>query len=188
MTRLLCLFPLPILLACAPGEAAWAIQAGAVTPDATGLTGVQAWSFFAKNWGDASGDRAFVCARAQTLTGTTAAPLAGCDACTVAYSLTVAEVGTDCDEDLAQDASYTLPTAIAIGPVDPSLADADPYPGRSLGWYASFDGQSLQAYGWAWDAALDAGIDPGPPGWNADQTYTLAPAFAWELAGATGGG
>jgi len=181
--------PLVLLLltGCTDSTASWAFQAGTVTPSASGLAGVQAWSFFTSAWGHAKGDGAFLCARTQELTGTTAAPLPGCVGCTAAYTLTVTEIDSDCDADLAEDPSYTLPVAIAIGPVDDALADLDPHPGRSLGWYASFDGVSLQSYGFAWDLALDEGGDAGPPGWNPGQTYSLGPSFAWDLTAAPSG-
>jgi hypothetical protein len=78
--------------------------------------------------------------------------------------------------------------AIAIGPVDETLAALDPHADRSLGWYASFDGEKLEPYGFAWDSALDTGEDAGPPGWNPGQTYTLWPAYAWDLSSAASGG
>ncbi len=177
-----------LLLGCAPASASWAVQAATVTAGQTGLSGEQAWSFFAKDWGRAKGDGAFVCARSQAVDGTTSAPLPGCAACTAAYRLTVTEIESDCDADLAGDPSYTLPVAIAIGPVDASLTDIDPHPDQSLGWYASFDGVKLEPYGLAWDAALDSGGNAGPPGWNPGQTYTLWPAFAWDLSTAPAGG
>ncbi len=176
----------PALLStgCASKEPAWAIQAGAVTPGTAGLQGVQAWSFFTESWGKAKKDAAFVCARSQAVTGTTAAPLPGCVGCTVAYTLTVDEIDSDCDAALAADPSYTLPVAMAIGPVDEGLADLDPHEGRSLGWYASFDGVELTSYGLAWDLGLDGAGEAGPPGWNPGQTYTLWPAYAWDLTSA----
>lgn len=180
---------LPLLLVgCGPRSVKWAVQDGVVTPDQSGLVGEQAWSFFANNWGSAKGDKAFVCARAQTLTGTASSPLPGCATCTVAYTLAVAETESDCDADLADDPSYTLPVAMGIGPVDDALAGMDPHEGRSLGWYASFDGENLEPYGFAWDAAIDAGEDPGPPGWNPGQSYTLWAAYAWDLSTAPAGG
>lgn len=176
----------PLLTGCG-GAPAWAVQAGSVVPRDSGLDGVQAWSFFTARWGAAGDDAAFVCARSQTLTGTGAAPLPGCASCTAAYTLATAEIETDCEGDEATDPSYTLPVAMAIGPVDASLADVDPYEGRSLGWYASFDGQTLEPYGLVWDAAFDTGADPGPPGWNPGQSYTLWSAYAWDLAGSADG-
>ena len=189
-------FPRPSLLAgllfllcgvspaCAKGDAVWAVQSASVVPAASGLSGAQAWSFFDARWGKAKSDGAFVCARSQILSGAVTTPLPGCTDCTVAYVLDVEEIGSDCDAALAEDPSYTLPVAMAIGPVDDSLADLDPHPGRSLGWYASFDGESLTPYGLAWDDAFDSGGEPGPPGWNPEQTYTLWSAFAWDLASA----
>jgi hypothetical protein len=167
---------------CAKGDAVWAVQAASVVPGASGMSGTQAWTFFDSRWGKAKDDGAFVCARSQVVRGAVTTPLPGCTDCTVAYDLEVDEIGTDCDSELAEDPSYTLPLAMAIGPVDDSLAEIDPHPGRSLGWYASFDGESLTPYGLAWDAAFDSGAEPGPPGWNPEQSYTLWSAFAWDLA------
>lgn len=170
-----------VILACAPETPAWAVAQASVVPTPEGVEGVQAWSFYAENWGKAKGDGAFVCSRSQSFTGAVVAPDSGCEGCLVAYELEYTEMGTDCPDDLAVDPAYQLPILMGIGRVPDELADLDPNPGRSSGWYANLGGPKLEAYGFAWDDALDWGGDEGPPGWNVGQSYTLTSAIAWDL-------
>jgi len=169
------------LLACAPNTAVWAVAQGSVVPTSNGVEGVQAWSFYAKDWGRASGDGAFVCTRAQSFTGTVVAADSGCEGCIVAYELTYAEMGTDCPDDLATDPAYALPVEMGIGQVSDELVDLDPHPGESAGWYANLGGPKMEPYGFTWNDALDWGGDEPPPGWNVGQAYTLTSAIAWDL-------
>lgn len=176
---------LVLLLACGSDAPVWAMNTVSAVPDANGVSGTQTWTFFTDRWGKAKEDDAFVCARAQTFTGvvTSAAQFEGCPTCLVAYDLVYEEMGSDCDDALATDPAYTVPETFAIGDVAEDLAALDPQGGESLGWYAVYEGVALDAYGFAWDDALDWGGYPGPPGWNEGQAYTLWPAFAWDLAG-----
>ena len=178
------MFALLLVSACASDTPAWAVDVLSAVPTSTGITGTQTWHFFTERWGKAKEDDAFVCARVQTFTGEVTSPAAyeGCASCLFSYALTFTEFDSDCDEALATDAAYVLPETLAIGDVPEDLVDLDPHPGRSLGWYAVFEGVQLEPYGFAWDDALDWGGDPGPPGWNEGGVYTLSPAYAWELA------
>jgi len=177
-----------LLLACGSSDVAWALDTMSVVPTSTGLSGTHTWHFFSSRWGDAKGDAAFVCARAQTFTATVTSPAQyeGCAGCTVSYRLTYEEMDSDCADDLATDPVYAIPTDLAIGDVPEDLASVDPNPDRSLGWYAVMEGVRLDPYGFAWDDALDWGGDAGPRGWNQGQAYTLWPAYAWDLAGSGG--
>ncbi len=177
---------LTLLLACGSDAPVWALNTMSVVPTSTGLSGTQTWTFYSGRWGKSKGDDAFVCARAQTYTGVVTSPVLyeGCADCLFAYELTYAELGSDCDEDLAADPAYRLPEVIAVGAVDDSIADLDPQGGESMGWYAQIEAGAVVPYGFAWDDALDWGGYPGPPGWNEGQVYTLWPAFAWDLADA----
>lgn len=175
-----------LLLACADDGPAWAVNQMSMVPSATGGEGTQTWAFYTARWGDAKDDRAYVCARAQTFTATVTSLPAGCPTCRFAYTVTLEELGTDCSSMVSVDPSFELPVAIAVGDVPDELAELDPHEGRSFGWYVSFDGVTYEPFGFAWDESLDWDGDPGPPGWNSGQPYTLFPAYAWDLAGTTG--
>ncbi|MFZ5482065.1 MAG: hypothetical protein ACOZNI_35215 [Myxococcota bacterium] len=170
------------ILACASDDVAWGVHHASVVPSETGLSGTQTWEFFDGQWADSRDEKDFVCARAQTLLGEPVAAPQGCTGCTVAYAVVADELGGDCEGALADDESYlTAVATIGFGDVSDALADLDPYPGRSLGWYASFDGEKADAYGFAYVEGLDWQGDRGSPGWVPGQTYTLWPAYAWDL-------
>lgn len=171
------------LLACASDDPAWAVNHMSVVPTADGIEGTQTWEFYTERWGRAKDDDAYVCARAQTFTGEVVATPSDCDGCRFAYTIYLDELGGDCNSIVAVDPAYELPYSIAVGDLPDDFVDMDPHSGRSLGWYASFDNETWVAHGFAWDDALDWGGDPGPPGWNDGQAYTLWPAYAWDLAG-----
>lgn len=175
------LLVLPLLFGCASQEPIWAVAQASVVPSQGGLEGTQAWTFFTKRWGKAKGDAAFVCARAQTFSGTVVANPEGCVGCLVAYELTYEELGGDCPDDLATDEAYQLPLTMGIGDSPEAYADLDPHPGDSFGWYADLGGDAMEPYGFGWDDALDWGGDAGPPGWNFGQVYTLTSLVAWDL-------
>jgi hypothetical protein len=169
------------LLACASDDPTWAVQHASVIPAETGLTGTQTWEFFDAGWAHSGSADAFVCARAQIVDGDVASALPGCDGCVVSYSLGLTELESDCAAPLDGDEAYGTPKAMAIGVVPDDLTDLDPYPGRSLGWYVSVDGVELAPFGFAYDEALEWGGTLGAPGWVTGQTYTLWPAYAWDL-------
>lgn len=171
-----------LLVACASDDIAWAVHHASVIPTATGLDGTQTWEFFTTGWEKEHDPEAFSCARAQLVVGAVAPPLDGCADCLVAYEVIAEELDTTCAGPQATDASYGGSiTMMAIGAVAPELEAADPYPGRSMGWYVSLDGATMTPYGFAYDEALDWGGQLGAAGWANDQTYTLWPAFAWDL-------
>jgi hypothetical protein len=172
-----------VLLAagCASDSPAWAVQHASVIPAETGLGGTQTWEFFTAKWAKTGSADAYVCGRAQLVGGDVTASLPGCDGCTVAYSVDLEELESDCADPLDSDPAYLTPRAFGIGDVPEVLADLDPYPGRSLGWFVSLDGVEMEPYGFAYDEALDWSGDLGAPGWITGQTYTLWPAYAWDL-------
>ena len=170
-----------LLLACGGGEPVWAVATASVVPTSTGIEGVQGWSFFTKGWGKATGDAAFVCTRAQSFTGSVVAAEPGCEGCVVAYELEYEDMGSDCDDSIASDPAYAIPALMGIGDAPEDYAAQNPNPDRSYGWYADLGGEGMEVYGFAWDDALDWGGDPGPPGWNVGQVYTLTPVLAWDL-------
>jgi len=166
---------------CASNDVSWAVHHASLIPSETALTGTQTWEFFTPDWAKSGDPDAFVCARGQLVSGAVTAALPGCDGCVAAYELDVAELETDCAAPLDADPAYLTPRAMGIGAVPDALADADPYPGRSLGWYVSVDGVEMEPYGFAYDEALDWAGELGSPGWTTGQTYTLWPAYAWDL-------
>lgn len=171
-----------LLLACASDDVTWAVHHASVIPTATGLGGTQTWEFFTEAWAKDHAAETFRCARAQLLAAEATGALTGCDGCLVTYAVTASELDTTCGEPQASDVAYANPiTTFAIGDVPDELASDDPYPGRSLGWYVSLDGETLTPYGWAYEEALDWEGRVGGAGWVNGQTYTLWPAFAWDL-------
>ncbi len=171
------------LTGCGSDTPAWAIHHLELSTDATGVSGTQVWEFFGAGWDPDTRGGNYLCTRAQEVKGAVLAAPAGCPSCTVAYGLSVSELATDCTGDVATSASYVSAITIsAIGEVDPELANLDPYPGKSVGWYTSLDGgETLVPYGFAYDAALDEGTVEGPPGWVNGGRYVLWAAYAWEL-------
>ncbi len=172
-----------VLLAagCASDEPVWAVHHASLIPTESGLGGTQTWEFFTPEWAKSGDPSAFVCARGQLVTGAVVAALPGCEDCQATYTLDVAELESDCAAPLDTDAAYATPRAMGIGSVPDELADLDPYPGRSVGWYLSVDGVEMKPYGFAYDEALDWAGELGTPGWSTDQAYTLWPAYAWDL-------
>ncbi|MBM4390517.1 MAG: hypothetical protein FJ090_05305 [Deltaproteobacteria bacterium] len=170
-----------LLLACNSDSPVWALQQASVFPSDNGITGTQAWAFFAEGWTPDAGDDGYLCTRAQTIAGATTT-VADCADCRVAYTLEVEELGTDCAGDIATAAAYAGPAIYAIAEVPEALADGDPHPGDSFGWYVAWGvGEELSALGWAYPEELDLTGEKGLPGWSADRVYTLYPALAWDI-------
>ena len=169
-----------LLLACGGDTPAWAVQHASVTPSATGLSGIQTWEFFNDAWTPTSGDDAYICARAQTLTGTVTT-IASCTDCREVYTITVEELDSDCDDGTIRDEGFAGPDGYAITEVPDSLVDSDPYPGDSFGWQVVYGAETLTPLGWAYAETLDTTGEAGAPGWTNDRAYTLWPGVAWEL-------
>lgn len=170
-----------LLLACADGTVTWAVNHASITPTGTGFTGTQTWEFFDATWEPAAGDQGYVCSRAQLLEGTVASG-PECADCDHLFRVSVEEFQGDCDGAESTSESFSTPRAVGLGGVGSAYEADDPHPGQSMGWYASWDGQAMSAWGWAYDEALDAEA-PGaiPPGWVEGRNYTLWPGNAWDL-------
>lgn len=169
------------LLACSTGAPVWAVHHASLEPSSTGATGTQTWEMFTAEWASNGKAEEFVCARAQLVTGAVIAAPDGCTGCVAAYDLTYSELESDCAAPTDTDPAFATPVSIGIGDAPADLADLDPWPGRSLGWYVSVDGVTMSAYGFAYPEGLDWAGEVGAPGWVAGQLYTLWPAFAWDL-------
>ena len=171
------------LVACGGSDPAWAVHHLTVQPSANGLTGTQVWEFFDSSWGRSHDSGAYLCAIAQDVVGAVVAPPEGCADCVVAYEIVATPLDSDCSEALAANPTYSESiTVLGIGSVSADLAPLDRYPDTSMGWYTSLDaGATLADYGFAYDAALDYDGTLGAPGWSDGGTYTLWPAFAWDL-------
>ncbi len=176
-----------LLMACNPkpgGDVAWATNYATVTPSAFGLEGVHVWSFYSEGW-DADHDPAYhLCSLLQRLEGEESdLSLEGCSDCESVYELRLDELEHDCEgdlEDRIDEPAYEGITAFALGPVPADLSEDDPYPGSSLGWYLSYDDEIALPQGWAWAEGLEYEREV-EEGWTTDQSYTLWPAYAWDL-------
>lgn len=181
--RLLCL---ALLCACDTGKVpAWALQHAQVTvsPDGSSISGYQTWEFFGEGWEQGREQEEHVCARVQALVGAAEPTLPeGCPGCIGSFELTLEELETDCTGSEADDPSYAGVTRYAIGAVDASVTDLDPYPGDSLGWYVAWSTEEVDALGYAYNDALERGEEPEAPGWVAGLSYVLWPAFVWDLS------
>jgi len=165
---------------CARDEARWALQHATIdsAASAEAFSGYQVWELFSKRWRKKRKEKFHICARVQEIAGEATGELSGCDGCTETFELTVANLESDCD---AEQASVSVPTHFGFGTVPEDLREDSPYPGQTLGWYVSFDGQSAEILGYAWNEGLDLGEVVDDPGWTGDQRYILWPAYAWEL-------
>lgn len=180
---------LPGLLAlsgCATSDTPrWALQHASVTmaPDGASISGYQTWEFYREGWEEGRDQEDHLCARVQSIEGDAEPTLpSGCPGCIASFSLTLAELQTDCAGDEADDPSYAGVTLYAIGSVDNSVTELDPYPGDSMGWYVAWSTEDVDPIGFAYNDALDAGEEPEAAGLVAGLTYTLWPAFVWDLA------
>ena len=162
-------------------DPAWALQHGTLEVQADGAVGYQVWEFFSKRWRKKRDEKFHICSRVQDLTAPAADPIDGCDDCEVFYSVRAEELETDCDSDAATKAGFGAMTHMAFGPLPSEFDGDDPYPGSSLGWYQSWDGQTVELMGYAWNEVLDEGEDPAVEGWSEGERFVLWPAYAWEL-------
>lgn len=174
---------LPLLLPACGGQQqpAWAVQHATLDVESDGISGYQLWELFAKKWKKKQDDKHHLCALVQTVDGTLTTDLDGCLGCEASYAVTVDELETDCDPTWVAGETFEGVRAFAFGEVPPEEADLDPYPGHSLGWYQSWDGQTAEFIGFAWHEALGTASDPGIQGWSPGERYVLEPVYAWEL-------
>lgn len=176
---------LMVLVACSSGyddtTAAWALNTATVTPAENGLAGAHTWTFFNGGWEKSQSDDDLVCEVVQELEGSVVAPMTGCPGCTATYAVTLSEVVSDCSEGLSADPGLLALSGFAFGEVPIDVADDDPYPDQSAGWYLTLDGELMEGHGFAYPSALDRGEDVAFSGWLVGETYTLSPAYAWQL-------
>lgn len=166
-------------------EPRWAVQHGTVDVGAAGIEGYQVWEFFGRKWRKSQDDKHHICALVQELRGDLVSDLDGCLGCVATYELSVTDLETDCAPEVQPwepgGQAYGDVRFMAVGEVPATEADADPYPGRSLGWYQSWDGESVEFMGFAWHESVDSLDDPQVSGWTPGERYVLDPVYAWEL-------
>ncbi|RME20924.1 MAG: hypothetical protein D6798_19300 [Deltaproteobacteria bacterium] len=157
--------------------AGWAVQHATVDVSSSGVSGYQVWEIFDRRWDDRQNSRHHLCAVVQQVEGGLVADFEGCDGCEASYELEVDLLETDCPADTVDPSVFSGVRGYGFGEVPSELRDADPDPGRSVGWYVSWDGQQAEALGFATpeDDTVDA------TGWQVDTRYELVPAVAWEL-------
>lgn len=177
---------LVLLLACVSptgnGPIAWAVNYATVTPTDQGLSGVHMWVFYGEGWGDDRDPDWHVCSLMQQLEATPSdTALEGCVSCAQTYRVTLTEQEHDCDPFEVEDPGLTALPWMAIGSMPTELASDDPYPGKALGWYLGFDGETAVPHGYAYAEDLDHGRALQQPGWAAGQVYSLWPAYAWDM-------
>ncbi len=178
----------PLLLLCACSTSAaprWALQHASVTVSADGgsISGYQTWEFYGEKWEEGRDQEDHLCARVQSLEGSAEPSLpTGCPGCIASFSLSLAELESDCTGEEATDPSYAGVTLYAIGSVDNAVSAIDPFPGESMGWYVAWSTEEVDALGFAYNGALDEGEEPEAAGWVEGLRYTLWPAFVWDLS------
>ncbi len=176
---------LGILVACSSSYdssvAVWGLNRATVTPSDNGLSGAHTWTFYDGDWETSQSDDDLICEVVQEVTGQVVAPLAGCPGCTSTYDIQLTEVVSDCSDELTEDPGLEALVTFAFGPVPTELAEDDPWPDNSAGWYLSVDGELVEDHGFAYPSALDRGEESSTTGWIVGETYELEPAYAWEL-------
>ncbi len=176
------LLALVLGVGCKGDAPAWLMQHGTVDLSADGIAGYQVWEVFSKPWARKRSAKQHICAHVQTLQGAEDGDLDGCSGCTVTYAIRTEALESDCAGAAAELAGIDAVTHFAFGPVADELKGQEPYPGDSLGWYASFDGRTLEPMGFAWNAALDDGDPPLRAGLVEGERFVFWPAFAWDVA------
>ena len=169
---------LPLLTACGgQGDAAfWGFQHASVTVEGDRISGYQIWEIFTERWQRKQKDKHHVCSVVQTLKGVQGdVELQGCLGCEATYDLELTFLESDCEASLHERADLAGMTQLGIGMLSDDLEEESPHPGVALGWFQSWDGQSAEANGYAWQEP-----EPTAPVWQ-EGTFTLWPAVAWQL-------
>lgn len=180
VTRLL---PMLLLAACAPDtDPGWAVDELWLEPDGDGVHGFQTWEIYGEAWSRRLAERHYLCAVVVELWGDPVEPGDDCGGCSPAWAVEVALVETDCDPELSERARWLDLSGVALGPLGLELADDPPWPGMTRGGYAAYGDTGWLAHGWAYPAGLDSDLPVTEPSWNGQQSFTLVPAWAWELS------
>lgn len=173
---------LPLLLACKEeGGVAWAVHHATVDALAEGAHGYQVWEFYSSAWGDEKDADDHLCSRVQSVDGVAAAPVSGCTDCEVTFAVIVEDVQTDCEGEEGTGPGYGSMTHFAMGPLPEELAKDAPYGEDTYGWYMSWDGLTIEPYGYVWNERLDKDEPLLVRGWAPGERYVFWPAYAWEL-------
>lgn len=169
---------LPLLTACGgQGDAPfWGFQHASVTVEGEGISGYQIWEFYSERWQRKQKEKHHSCSVVQTLVGTLGdVELDGCLDCGVVYDIELSLLESDCETSLSDRADLAGMTHLGIGVLSDELESQSPHPDAALGWYQSWDGESAEPNGYAWQEP-----EPTAAVWQ-DGTFTLWPAVAWQL-------
>lgn len=159
----------------------WAVQHGTVDVQSASVDGYQVWEFFSKKWKRKRKEKRHICSLLQQMSGDLVSDLDGCLDCIATYQLTVTDLETDCEADVVGNGGFGGVRYLAVGAVPDDQAQEDPYPGRSMGWYLSWDGQIADFMGFVYHEDLDLDGTAPVAGWSPSERYVLDPVFAWEL-------
>ncbi len=162
-------------------EPAWALNYATVYVAEDGIEGTHVWEFFSQRWEKKQKEKFYSCAMVQEVVGEVSDSMEGCEGCLVVYTVSLDTEDGDCADDLADDPALSGIRSFGIGDVPEELAEYDPFPGESFGWYISFDGETALPHGFAFNEVLEQGGSPDFPGWAPEYYYTLWPAYAWAL-------
>ena len=163
------------------GSPAWALNTATVTAAEDGLSGAHTWTFYSSSWESSQSDDDRVCEIVQELTGSVVAPMEGCQGCAATYAIDLVEVVSDCSDGLSADPGLEALLGFAFGPVPSEVAEDDPHPDVSAGWYLTLDNEVMEGHGFAYPSALARDEEVSFSGWIAGETYILEPAYAWQL-------
>ncbi len=170
------------LVGCQGGDAPrWAVQHGSLELTTDGFQGYQVWELFSARWKKDGDERTHLCAVVQRMEGKLTSALDGCEGCQGSYEVTVEPLETDCPEGSVAEGSFESSHILAVGRVPAAIADQDPHPGRSLGWYQGWGEAEAQAMGFVLPEGVGTANDPGVQGWIPGERYDLEPVYAWEL-------
>jgi len=156
----------------------WAFQHASVQEIDGVLTGYQVWEFYGKRWQRKQKEKHHICALVQSVSGTPDT-LADCPDCETVFAVDLSVVETDCDGAI-NPVDFEGVTHFGFGLAPSDLSEANPYPAASMGWYLSWDGDTSDVQGFAWNVLAEESED-FQTGWVDDQEFILWSAYAWQL-------
>ena len=170
-----------VSIGCGGPAPYWAVQHAEVTFEGDRIFGFQTWEFYSKRWRRNQSDQFHVCARVQQVEGTQVDPMSGCRECDSVYEITLTELESDCVDEIGSDYSYAGSTHYGLGPLTPELDKQNTHDGADLGWYVSWDGQTLEPLGYAWSEAVE--LESSDTGTVSEpvERLVLWPGYAWQL-------